>query len=559
MDDLYHIALKEHRLGNLDLAEKIYHDCLKNNLNKGEVLHLLGILLSQKEDFLNALHFVEQALANSKGSSDLYNTMGNILRNLKRYDEAIIHYQKALEIQYDNAAAHNNLGNVFYHIDRFDEAKKHYLEALGFRPNYLDPCYNLSLVLIKENSYQEARECLERVLELNPEHENANNNLAYLCQLQGDFDAAITGYQKVLDISRENIFACHNLGVILTNKGRYQDAIWYFKRVLSLDSSHVEALYNLGSIFLLQKDPAGALPYLLRLVEISRDFDVCYNLAVTYLDLNMLDEAINYFHNSLKINKNNLPSYVNLGAIYLHLKDFAKALQFYQKASELDPDNDEISYIISAITQNDSIDKAPVGYVQRLFDQYAPYFDRHLKFLEHNSPQIIFEMVKSCVGDKVGLDVLDLGCGTGLGGEKFKNISNRLIGIDISRQMIEVAKSKNIYTEIKLGSIEELLPGFYGFDIIIALDSFVYFGELDSIFKKSWAVLNTGGLFAFTVEEEIENHSYSLQRSARFSHSCKYIEKIAKGNNFFIIQMDRIKLRKHYGEFIYGYSYLLKK
>jgi len=53
-------------------------------------------------------------------------------------------------------------------------------------------------------------------------------------------------------------------------------------------------------------------------------------------------------------------------------------------------------------------------------------------------------------------NVIDLGCGTGLVGERFRDIAGKLIGIDVSINMIHKAKKKNIYDELYEGSKNKL-------------------------------------------------------------------------------------------------------
>lgn len=69
-----------------------------------------------------------------------------------------------------------------------------------------------------------------------------------------------------------------------------------------------------------------------------------------------------------------------------------------------------------------------------------------------------------------GLRVLDVGCGSGLLGEKVKAKGNYVTGIDISRVAIEIAKEK--IDEAILLDIEEELPSLppRSFDVITFSD-----------------------------------------------------------------------------------------
>ena len=64
---------------------------------------------------------------------------------------------------------------------------------------------------------------------------------------------------------------------------------------------------------------------------------------------------------------------------------------------------------------------------------YSPKFQNALPGYTYQFPR-----------DDFLYQTLDLGCGTGLSGQAFKNISCQLTGIDLSSRMIEKAKQKKI-------------------------------------------------------------------------------------------------------------------
>lgn len=49
------------------------------------------------------------------------------------------------------------------------------------------------------------------------------------------------------------------------------------------------------------------------------------------------------------------------------------------------------------------------------------------------------------------LDILDLGCGTGLVGSWFKDYGKRIVGLDISPVMLDMATKKGCYHELRRG------------------------------------------------------------------------------------------------------------
>ena len=56
--------------------------------------------------------------------------------------------------------------------------------------------------------------------------------------------------------------------------------------------------------------------------------------------------------------------------------------------------------------------------------------------LDYRGPERIAELVSAVMGDRRGLDILELGCGTGLCGIHLRPRAARLVGIDLSPEMV---------------------------------------------------------------------------------------------------------------------------
>ena len=76
---------------------------------------------------------------------------------------------------------------------------------------------------------------------------------------------------------------------------------------------------------------------------------------------------------------------------------------------------------------------------------------------------------------------VDLGCGTGLMGERLRPIATFLEGCDISAAMLKKAEAKGIYDRLFKADLQSLAlpPG--EADLVTAADVFMYVGALDRI------------------------------------------------------------------------------
>src|SRR6185436_7192776 len=90
--------------------------------------------------------------------------------------------------------------------------------------------------------------------------------------------------------------------------------------------------------------------------------------------------------------------------------------------------------------------RASDGYVKETFDRFAADFDATLVRLDYRAPQLVRGALELECGEPRGdLDVLDLGCGTGLCGPLIRPWASRLEGVDLSRAMLERASRRGGY------------------------------------------------------------------------------------------------------------------
>ena len=154
--------------------------------------------------------------------------------------------------------------------------------------------------------------------------------------------------------------------------------------------------------------------------------------------------------------------------------------------------------------------------------------------------------------------VLDLGCGSGLFGLEIRDHCSQLEGIDLSSKMLDLAKQKNVYDKLShLDIVEYLSSKSLDFDYYIALDVFIYVGELTEIFRLIKSRNKQPGHFVFSTEHtEIEG--YHLLKSGRYSHSKSYVESLCKEFDFDISHFSTTDLRKEKEHFLTGGIYILE-
>ena len=91
---------------------------------------------------------------------------------------------------------------------------------------------------------------------------------------------------------------------------------------------------------------------------------------------------------------------------------------------------------------------------------------------------------------------------------KFRNVSQYLVGADLSPSIIEEAQKArpNLYNETKVGDVTDVFREMQPIDLIIAGDSYIYFGDLNPLFQSMNEGLRENGYIAFTLENPPEEY-----------------------------------------------------
>jgi predicted TPR repeat methyltransferase len=187
----------------------------------------------------------------------------------------------------------------------------------------------------------------------------------------------------------------------------------------------------------------------------------------------------------------------------------------------------------------------PRKVIEDIFDAHASYFDSHLvKELEYLVPSKLFGLILQHTKKNTLVDALDLGCGTGLMGVELRPIVKTLVGVDLSRQMLEKAKVRAIYNELACRDIIEFTKSdTRSYDLVTSTDVFIYVGDLSVVFDSVYRRLNVSGYFAFSVEATNEGN-YILTESGRYQHTKEYLEQLGHDNNLKIHAIEDCVIRK---------------
>ena len=377
----------------------------------------------------------------------------------------------------------------------------------------------------------------------------------------GQVKEAIVAYQRSLELDPALDDAHINLGHAFLYEGKVEEAAASYQKAVDINPNFAEGHYGLGAAFRLQGKIEEAATSYRQATTIDPDYaQAHHNLAVVLGEQDKLEEAATSARRAIALKPDFVEAYSNLGIVLGKQGRTQDAAATYRRVLEINPANVSAEFLLATLTGQNP-ETAPQQYVTNLFDHYSPHFEHHLvKKLEYQTPTLLRRiLIQQAPGGTRFRNVLDLGCGTGLGGMEFREIADRLCGIDISSKMIEKAQEKRLYDDLRVGDIIEYLQSTREhFDLVAAVDVFVYIGNLKPVFNALRQRIEPGGYFVFSTEHSGER-DYTLRQTGRFAHAPAYVQSLAREHDFAVEICQSSNLRKDPELWVLGDLFVLKR
>ena len=385
---------------------------------------------------------------------------------------------------------------------------------------------------LQNGELDEGEEVCRKILAVAPDYPDALHYLGVLAHEGGRTEEGLKLIARSLELAPEQADWHSNLGVVRQDRGDLEGAIASYERAIALKPSHARAHGNLGVLLKVRGDLAGAETAYRRSIELdAKHADAYHNLAVVLSSTNRSEEAVQCYCRALTLKPHYPEARRALALAYCTLGQFDRAIVVCEEWLKDEPDSSIAVHTLAACSGRDVPARASDKYVQDVFDSFAGSFEAKLARLNYRAPSLVADsLAEAGVAPDRTLDVLDIGCGTGLCGPLFAPYAKQLVGVDLSVGMLKHAEEKGVYTELIQAELTEYLARHHErFDVIVTADTLVYFGGLEAVAAGAAAALRPGGLLVFTVEEETDPdlvQSYRIRHHGRYTHGAEYLRRL---------------------------------
>ena len=147
-------AIEFHKKGKLNEAKKLYEEIIEVDSNNSEILHLLGVIFYQENNYQVAKLLLLKAIQINPKNPIFYSNISLVEYENKNYDNALLFINKAILLKPQFSQGYYNKGNYLFALNKNIEAIENYNIAIKLNSQYvlqINICKQLKSILKMSN------------------------------------------------------------------------------------------------------------------------------------------------------------------------------------------------------------------------------------------------------------------------------------------------------------------------------------------------------------------------------------------------------------------------
>ena len=308
------LALINYQMRNYEEAIAEYNKVIELDSLSKDTYNILAYVYDVADRYDKAIESINKYIELAPGEANPFDTRADIYARHAEVDKAIESYKKALEIKPDFEASIEKLGIMYLHKREFDKAETYFLQygEMGGKAIKSGSRADLALIPLAQGKYDQALKILEQgiaadELDQLPNQQSAKHiDIALIYAEKKEFEKALQHGKKTIELVSEAfpeyLYRIKSFyGYYLVRAGKIDSAKAIANQVKQEIKNKTEV--EKSPYYLLEfaikyysGDTNRALKEIVNLAQREKnDFKTRFFLAITYLEMDMIGEAVKEF------------------------------------------------------------------------------------------------------------------------------------------------------------------------------------------------------------------------------------------------------------------------
>jgi tetratricopeptide (TPR) repeat protein len=353
-------------------AIRTFEKAVRNMPSSSEALYKLGYSYAETGNYQTALLHLKKAQKLNSADTKILDLLTKCYTETNKLPELIGILKKRLALKPDDFALNFQLGDIYIKTNKIPQAISSLEAASRAKPS--DVNTYIKLISLYKDNPEKRFEHINNALQNAPDNADLQYEKATYLLSQKKNDEAMETFQKVISLDTKHDKAHYNYGQLLKKQNRYEEAFAHFGKAMEFESANTEYLYSYAEAAnLLNKNDlaletinkatkiepknaklmqlAGYLTFkngddrkgeqlINKALAIDSKCPECHkNLGNIYISRSDYTNAILHLTEALKHNDKDDATMILLGNALVVQKQNKRALTYFEKAYEVNPDN----------------------------------------------------------------------------------------------------------------------------------------------------------------------------------------------------------------------------
>ncbi|MBR2068969.1 MAG: tetratricopeptide repeat protein [Candidatus Gastranaerophilales bacterium] len=347
-----------------------------------ELKYILAELYTKVGDNIKAFEAYENIYKGDSENLEILMILADLAYKNRYWQDCLKFYQKIISIVGDDFEMLEKIAQLYVTLEKWPEAVEAYKKLISLEDtessNYSYHQNELCNALLKNNQAPEAIDILKDLIIQRPKETSFIFTLAQAYAACGEFQTGLNLYNKLLDElppEQGEIIIKYISNIIcawaqnLFQKGEYNQAFDKFFEALKYNEENDEIYYQLGKCNYYIKSIQDAISHFKRAISIKPEESKYYfGLGCAYDEMGSIKNAKSAFHDAINIDPMNIKARIAYAISLTKELEYAQSVEQFLEVLKYIPDNADTLY-------NTALAYELIGDTERAIKYYKKAID----------------------------------------------------------------------------------------------------------------------------------------------------------------------------------------